>query len=180
MEPQVVVQTVTRRARFNAAHALRGYEGVCGSVHGHNYELFVTLTMRFDINQHAFGIDISELSKVIDTHVSDTFDHTLILSDKGNKDQLYGLLKDEATQEQAVKLLQLLSIDPYRIIWFGVEPTTENLAFFCCKTLFHEIAALLETRDVEIQSLKCVLNETENNGAEISMVWGGNGDVNLE
>ena len=34
---------ITKKFRFEAAHALYGYDGKCKNIHGHNYKLFVTI-----------------------------------------------------------------------------------------------------------------------------------------
>ena len=34
---------ITKKFRFEAAHALYGYDGKCKNIHGHNYNLFVTV-----------------------------------------------------------------------------------------------------------------------------------------
>ena len=34
---------ITKKFRFEAAHALFGYDGKCKNIHGHNYNLFVTV-----------------------------------------------------------------------------------------------------------------------------------------
>ena len=34
---------ITKKFRFEAAHALYGYDGKCKNIHGHNYKLFVTV-----------------------------------------------------------------------------------------------------------------------------------------
>ena len=35
---------VTKEFRFEAAHALKGYDGPCRNIHGHSYELSGTVT----------------------------------------------------------------------------------------------------------------------------------------
>ncbi len=34
---------ITKHFNFEAAHALYGYDGKCKNIHGHSYQLFVTV-----------------------------------------------------------------------------------------------------------------------------------------
>ena len=45
---------ITKKFRFEAAHALYGYDGKCKNIHGHNYNLFVTI----------IGVPESEISAI--------------------------------------------------------------------------------------------------------------------
>src|SRR5690606_19734708 len=77
---------ITRRERFSAAHRLhrpdwsdaRNLEvfGKCSNPnwHGHNYELWVTVKGEQD-PATSFVVDLSALSRVINTHVIDHLDH---------------------------------------------------------------------------------------------------------
>ncbi|SEK60277.1 6-pyruvoyl trahydropterin synthase family protein [Parapedobacter koreensis] len=75
---------VTRRERFSAAHfmynkALSREEnmrlyGKCAGIHGHNYELFVTVSG--EINpETGYLIDLGILGHIIREHVVDLLDH---------------------------------------------------------------------------------------------------------
>jgi 6-pyruvoyltetrahydropterin/6-carboxytetrahydropterin synthase len=77
---------VTRKEHFNAAHRLNNPAwtpekneaifGKCNSpnYHGHNYELFVTLSGEPDA-ETGYLYDLKELSDLIRTHVLKNFDH---------------------------------------------------------------------------------------------------------
>lgn len=77
---------ITRRERFSAAHRLhrpdwsdaRNLEvfGKCSNPnwHGHNYELWVTVKGEQD-PETSFVVDLSALSRMINTHVVDHLDH---------------------------------------------------------------------------------------------------------
>ncbi len=76
---------VTRRERFNAAHKLWNPEwdseknktiyGKCANEnwHGHNYELFVTV--KGELNETGYVVDLKELSQLINAEVIDHLDH---------------------------------------------------------------------------------------------------------
>jgi len=58
---------VTKEFRFEAAHALTGYDGVCKNIHGHSYELSVTLTgnpiHRNDSPKNGMVIDFNDCER---------------------------------------------------------------------------------------------------------------------
>ena len=105
---------ITKEFRFEAAHALKGYDGVCSNIHGHSYELSVTLIGR-PIDDKAspkkgMVVDFSDLKRLVKTAVIDHFDHALILpADFDN--------------------LGLSSIgEPFRnILRVSYQPTSENM-----------------------------------------------------
>lgn len=74
---------ITKQFRFEAAHALYGYDGPCRTIHGHSYELSVTVTgsPQSDPSSAKIGMvmDFGELKKRIKTLIIDRFDHALLL-----------------------------------------------------------------------------------------------------
>ena len=75
---------VTKEFRFEAAHALKGYDGPCRNVHGHSYELSVTVTGTpiTDRKSAKLGMvmDFGDLKKIIKKQIVDPFDHALLLN----------------------------------------------------------------------------------------------------
>ena len=75
---------ITKEFRFEAAHALKGYDGPCKNIHGHSYKLSVTIVgvpdSTLDSPKKGMVMDFSELNKIIKKSVIDPFDHALILS----------------------------------------------------------------------------------------------------
>jgi 6-pyruvoyltetrahydropterin/6-carboxytetrahydropterin synthase len=75
---------ITKEFRFEAAHALKGYDGPCRNVHGHSYALSVTVIgepiSAMDSPKKGMVMDFSELKKIIQKSVIAPFDHALILS----------------------------------------------------------------------------------------------------
>ena len=75
---------ITKEFLFEAAHALKGYDGPCRSIHGHSYELSVTIAgipvSRADSPKRGMVMDFGELKKIVREQVIDVFDHALILS----------------------------------------------------------------------------------------------------
>lgn len=78
---------ITRRENFNAAHRLwnpkwsaeRNAEifGLCSNVHGHNWEMFVTVKGEVD-EEYGYFMDLKELSQIIKREISTKIDHTYL------------------------------------------------------------------------------------------------------
>jgi len=78
---------ITRRERFSSAHKLNNNNlsnedneklfGKCYKLHGHNYELFVTVTGTVS-KISGFIIDIKDLKQVINNKVISKLDHNYI------------------------------------------------------------------------------------------------------
>lgn len=105
---------ITKEFRFEAAHALKGYDGPCRHIHGHSYELSVTLigTPIEDTTNPKLGMimDFGDLKRLIKTKIVDPLDHALLLS----RDW-----KSEHTIPEA---------DPFHnIIYLHYQPTSENM-----------------------------------------------------
>jgi 6-pyruvoyltetrahydropterin/6-carboxytetrahydropterin synthase len=75
---------VTKIFRFETAHAIHGYEGLCKNIHGHSYILHVTVGITKQEQEYlpgtGFIIDFKDLKKIINEAVVKPFDHALILS----------------------------------------------------------------------------------------------------
>jgi 6-pyruvoyltetrahydropterin/6-carboxytetrahydropterin synthase len=104
---------VTKEFRFEAAHALMGYDGPCRNVHGHSYELSVTVigTPVADPASTKLGMvmDFGDLKKIIKKHIVDPFDHALLLN--------AALPKEELQQFG----------EPFtNIVFLPYQPTSEN------------------------------------------------------
>jgi 6-pyruvoyltetrahydropterin/6-carboxytetrahydropterin synthase len=66
------------------AHALKGYDGMCRNIHGHSYELLVTVIgiPVSDKTSVKLGMvmDFGDLKKLVRKSIVDEFDHALVLS----------------------------------------------------------------------------------------------------
>lgn len=74
---------ITKEFSFEAAHALKGYDGPCRNIHGHSYQLSVTVTGNPVAGQESpkrgMIMDFSELKKIMMKEVIERMDHALIL-----------------------------------------------------------------------------------------------------
>jgi len=104
---------VTKEFRFEAAHALKGYDGPCRNIHGHSYELSVTVTGTpvTDRQSTKLGMvmDFGDLKKLVKKQVVDPFDHAL-------------LLNADVSREEVQKLGEPFS----NVVFLPYQPTSEN------------------------------------------------------
>ena len=75
---------LTKEFKFEMAHALKGYDGLCRNIHGHSYELLVTITgiPISDPSSAKLGMvmDFGDLKKIVRNNIVDEFDHALVLN----------------------------------------------------------------------------------------------------
>ena len=75
---------ITKEFKFEMAHALKGYDGPCQNIHGHSYELKVTISGKpiMDEKNPKLGMvmDFGDLKNIVKETVVDIFDHALVLN----------------------------------------------------------------------------------------------------
>jgi len=140
----LVMIFVTKIITFEMAHAIDGYHGPCNSIHGHSYELHVTVYCRHNENAYipapGFVIDFKELKSIMEQMVKEIFDHKIILS------------------KAYLEKNKQLSGQPNLIVW-SAEPTAENILLFISKLLREKLPQPI--------LLRCMkLYETKNSYAE--------------
>lgn len=137
---------VTKEFRFEAAHALVGYDGPCKNVHGHSYELSVTVIgfPGSDPDSAKLGMvmDFGDLKKIIKKQIVDPFDHAL-------------LLNSEVPQQE----LQKIGEPFLNIVLVPYQPTSENFLLDFSKRIGELLPA-----GVKLHNMK--LRETANSYAE--------------
>jgi len=108
---------VTKRFHFEMAHTLYRYDGLCSNIHGHSYNLEVTLIgePRNDPGHPKDGMvmDFAELKEIVKSKIVNRFDHTLMIN--------------RLVPEEQVALLRKTS---NRILITNFQPTTENIAAY--------------------------------------------------
>jgi 6-pyruvoyltetrahydropterin/6-carboxytetrahydropterin synthase len=128
------------------AHALWGYDGLCKNIHGHSYILKVTVsgTPITDTSDIKLGmvIDFGDLKRVVNKHIVDVFDHSLVLNKK-------------APTENFEHIPEMFE----RKMWCDFQPTAENLVIYFAEILNRELPA-----DIRLHSIR--LYETANSYAE--------------
>jgi len=106
---------ITKEFSFEMAHALDGYDGLCQHIHGHSYQLSVTVTGEPDSDIHSpkFGMvmDFGDLKKIIFTHIVQPHDHAFVIR-RGTLPEIHKGLDNHLFD---------------RIIEVDFQPTSENL-----------------------------------------------------
>jgi 6-pyruvoyltetrahydropterin/6-carboxytetrahydropterin synthase len=111
---------ITKIFHFEMAHAIHGYEGPCKNLHGHSYELHVTVSCKkehdYYIPAPGFILDFKQLKNIVKEVVVHVLDHKLVLSEEF-------LAKNPTLRTQ-----------PNLVAWH-MEPTAENLLLFIKRSL---------------------------------------------
>jgi 6-pyruvoyltetrahydropterin/6-carboxytetrahydropterin synthase len=135
---------LTKIFHFETAHAIYGYQGACKNIHGHSYELQVTIAANNNedefIEAPGFIIDFKEIKHIVKTNIVEQFDHKLILS------------------EAFIKANKTIDTQQNLVVW-KYEPTAENILIHIKKNLFN-----LLSKDLKLVHLK--LYETKDSFAE--------------
>jgi 6-pyruvoyltetrahydropterin/6-carboxytetrahydropterin synthase len=105
---------ITKAYKFDMAHALPGHDGLCKNIHGHSYELLVTLIGEpiTEPGSPKLGmvIDFKDLKFIIKGLIVDELDHALILRD-----------------DSPETLLSEMHKNFERIVLVDFQPTSENM-----------------------------------------------------
>lgn len=103
---------LTKIFHFEMAHAIHGYQGACKNIHGHSYELHVTISGSTDYPDHVpapgFITDFKEIRQLVNNSIITVFDHKVVLSEAFLSDH-----PSYASQENLVS--------------WKAEPTAENI-----------------------------------------------------
>lgn len=68
------IVSVTKSFKMHSAHYLPNYVGACHKMHGHSYELFITVRGMIE-SSSGMVIDFREMKEVLNTHVINKLDH---------------------------------------------------------------------------------------------------------
>jgi len=128
------------------AHALFGYDRPCKNIHGHSYQLSVTVIGKTitDSENPKYGMimDFSHLKKIVSEVIISKFDHALVL----NKNSPHKNFKDHNSLFE-------------KIILADYQPTCENLLID-----FSELIRKKLPKEIQLHHL--TLKETPNSYAE--------------
>ena len=135
---------ITKEFKFEMAHALHGYDGLCKNIHGHSYRLWVTLKgeVRNENGNVKDGMvmDFSALKEIVKLEVIDKYDHSLVL----NANSPHALIDLSAFE---------------KVFYLPYQPTSENLVM--------DFATLIQSKmPKRIIVCKVVLSETATSFAE--------------
>ena len=135
---------VTKQFHFEMAHALLNYDGPCKNIHGHSYQLNVTVKGKVKNNtsdsDEGMVVDFGVIKKVVKDLVVDVYDHALVLNEKANID---------TSQFQFMN----------KLIRVPFQPTCENMLVYFATLLKNKLP-----QDISLHSL--FLRETNSSFAE--------------
>jgi 6-pyruvoyltetrahydropterin/6-carboxytetrahydropterin synthase len=138
--------SVTKIFHFEMAHAIHGYEGACKNIHGHSYELHVTVSSDLPeagyLPAPGFMIDFKAIKKLVNAIVIEKLDHSLLLSA-----DFIAANPDYSSTEN--------------LFIFEAEPTAENLLLYIKQVL-------QQTLPDKIKPVHLKLFETKDSYAEWS------------
>ncbi len=136
---------LTREFRFEMAHALEGYAGLCRHIHGHSYRLLVSVEgePNRDEQSPTFGMvmDFGELKALVN-QVTEPFDHAFLMR----------RTPDSATLGAAMQQRW------ERVVLTDYQPTCENL-------VAHIAAGIAPLLPAGVRLAEVTLYETANSCA---------------
>lgn len=137
---------VTKEFDFEMAHALWNYDGPCKNIHGHSYELKVTLigepNKDIDDPKNGMVVDFGDIKKWIKDSIINEFDHALLVSKNAD-------ISGISESKQMFSKLKVMDF----------QPTCENLLVY-----FVEKIRKLLPDELQLHSL--LLRETGSSYAE--------------
>lgn len=119
------------------AHTLYEYDGLCRNIHGHSYNLEVTLAgePRNEPGHPKDGMvmDFSDLKHLVKAEIVNRFDHALMVN--------------KLVSEEQIELLQKTT---ERILVVGFQPTTENIVSYIAEILQPQLPAGVELFSIRL------------------------------
>ncbi|MEI6585568.1 MAG: 6-carboxytetrahydropterin synthase [Sediminibacterium sp.] len=135
---------LTKIFHFEMAHAIHGYNGACKNIHGHSYELQVTLSASENTDVYipspGFVIDFKEIKKIVNNVLIEHLDHKLVLSSNYLNEHPYLRVQENLVQWQ-------------------MEPSAENI-------LLYTVSILRDSLTSNIKLVYLKLHETKDSYAE--------------
>lgn len=135
---------ITKEFKFEMAHALHGYDGLCKNIHGHSYRLWVTVegAVKNSPGNKKDGmlIDFADLKKIVKENIINKYDHSLVLN--GNSPHVK---------------IDLSSFE--KVYYLPFQPTSENLVLYFVELINKKIPSPIKLK-------KIVLSETATSFAE--------------
>ena len=135
---------ITKQFKFEMAHALFGYDGLCKNIHGHSYRLWVTIQGEV-LNQKnhkkdGMVLDFGIFKDIVKKEIILKYDHSLVL----NGNSLH-------------KELDLTSFD--KVFFLSYQPTSENLVLDFAEKIQKKLP-----KNINLQ--RVILSETQSSFAE--------------
>lgn len=130
---------LTKIFHFETAHAILGYPGSCKNIHGHSYELHVTVSGKGTDGEYiparGFVLDFKELKQLVIESILKKVDHKLILS------------HDYVAEHPEIALQENLVV-------MDAEPTAENLLIFMQRILSSALPLTVDLAELKLYETK--------------------------
>jgi len=130
---------ITKQFSFETRHDLYGYDGKCKNIHGHSYQLFVTVIGKpISNSEHVkFGmvIDFSDLKKIIKEEIVNVFDHATVF----NKNTPH------------VELAKELSDRGHDVILVDYQPTSEMMVIDFVQKIKNRLPNTIKLHALKLQ-----------------------------
>ena len=143
---------ITRRLEFDAGHRIPNHGGQCRNLHGHRYQLEITVTGHVvsvaGVADEGMVLDFGDIKTIANRVLVDQWDHAFLVA---------------KSDEQLVSFLS--GIKDHKTVVMDEVPTVENLAKNAFSLLAPAIAQNYQGR-VKLKSIR--LFETPNCWADVS------------
>lgn len=131
---------LTKIFHFDMAHVLKGYDGPCRNIHGHSYELRVTVKGE-PLNdpqspKNGMVMDLHDLKCLVNEHVVNRLDHAFVLSSSMPTD-----------------FIEIVQREFEKVVVVDYQPTSENL-------ILDMVNRLQEVLPQQVTLHKIMLQET--------------------
>ena len=135
---------ITKEFKFEMAHALHGYDGLCKNIHGHSYKLCITVKGKIKNDKgnpkDGMVLDFDVLKSIVKPEIINKYDHSLVLNANSPHSEI-----DLSAFE--------------KVFFLPFQPTSENLVT--------DFALKIKSKlPQEIELYKVVLSETATSFAE--------------
>ncbi len=107
--------SITKKFKFEAAHAIVNYNGPCKNIHGHSYQLEVSITGI--INKETCQIlDFKIIKEIVSKLIIEPIDHSLIIKEseikklwlKNYKGKIFLLEAEPTAESLIIKIADIL------------------------------------------------------------------------
>jgi len=150
--------SVTKKFNWAMAHRLENHEGLCNSVHGHTYKLFVTVRRkkrRLDkdkkLTDKGMIIDFKNLKNIVNEVIVNKLDHAFVYNEDDNDSKsIAKVLKGQINQ---------------KLFSFSFRTTAENMV----RWMFNQLNDYFDVNNINIECCRLVLYETDSSYATFEL-----------
>lgn len=154
-----ITKSISVRHNVEMAHRLFLTGGKCAQIHGHNWDVTLSLTGEVDSRGLLAGINFTDLKKLFRDYLDNTYDHRLLLNPV---DPFAGPIVHSFEHDLIaahVDTGKLDSLPGVQTMPGGGDPTTENFAFVIGEWAINSLSG-------EFTQIKTYVRETATNHAE--------------